>query len=110
MAKDYMETRHNVVLRRARHLARSGRCQDHRVVWISFKRFPTTPSFNTGSTTSASKPNLKLPHFLSADNRCFGAVTPPAHAASRSGDHPLHSIDILVGHPGGDHAALTRRI
>jgi uncharacterized protein (DUF1330 family) len=40
MAKDYIETRRNVVLRRARHLARSGRCQDHREVWNQLQAFP----------------------------------------------------------------------
>ena len=53
-----METRRNVVLRGARHLHGLDDARTTERSGSSFKRFPTTPSFNTGSTTSASKLNL----------------------------------------------------
>jgi hypothetical protein len=35
-----LESRRNVVLRRARYLAKSGWCADHRDVWEALRRYP----------------------------------------------------------------------
>jgi hypothetical protein len=77
---------------------------------ISFKRFPTTRSFNTGSTTSASKLNLisyvswhgtkGQPEIARAERGVAGAVT-HAGAGGSASQNRLVTWRAAVHHSGG---------